>query len=149
MKLMSFLVAALTAIAIPTVAALGDPNGAIPPKAPVLTSAAAIKQTWLVMFNPNQVSNLDRNVVRKRWVLAKKVARIHAGNLDVVFCFQAHVKNADAYRAVGDLAKAHEENMAASGLSIAAQMATMNEEAAYADSIEEAKVMSQAPGRQY
>src|SRR6185503_17515245 len=112
------------------------------PKAPLLTSSAAIKQTWLVMFNPNQVSSLDRNVVRRRWVLAKKVARIQAGTLDVVFCFQAHVKNADAYRAVGNLAQANEENMAASGLSMAAQIATMNEEAAYAASIEEAKCMS-------
>src|SRR6186997_185160 len=78
----------------------------VPAKAPILTSAEALKQACLAQCNPNLVSNLDRDVLRRRWVLAQKAWRIQAGLLDVIFLYQAHLKNADAYQAIGDAANA-------------------------------------------
>lgn len=116
-------------------------------KAPILTTAAAIKQAWLAQSNPNLVSPLDRDAVRRRSVLAQRAWRIQSGLLDVVFQYQAHLKNSEAYRAAGDDANAAQEMSFAVGLSAAAQNALSNEYATFSMNLEEAKATSQAGAR--
>jgi hypothetical protein len=121
---------------------------AAPSSGPVkLVTPQAIKEALLTQLSATPVSSLDRNAFRKRWVLERKIARIRGGILDMFFAYQAHLKNSEAFRAAGDSARANEIAVMAMSISTQAMNAQSNEEAAYAESVNVAKTMSQAPGK--
>jgi hypothetical protein len=112
-----------------------------------LVTPQALKEALVAQLSATPISNLDRNAFRKRWVLERKIARIRGGILDMYLAYQAHLKNSEAFRAAGDSAKANEFAAMAMNISTQAMNAQSNEEAAYADSVNVAKTMTQAPGK--
>jgi hypothetical protein len=111
----------------------------------ILVTPQAMKEALLAQLSATQVSSLDRNAFRKRWVLERKIARIRGGMLDLFFVYQAHLKNSEAFRAAGDLSKANEIAAMAMNMSAQAMHAQSDEEAAYLESVRIAKTMTQAP----
>lgn len=116
------------------------------PKEPQLTTAAAFKASFLAQCSPNNINPLDRDVSRKRELLAKKAERINAGRLDAIFTFMAHEHNAKAYRAVGDSENADRVERAAETFRGSADTAARKESLMSNSDIVRAKGTSQAPG---